>query len=146
MLRLYANRLQAPRLRYRSATKKQPPYAEKKAVDNGSWLLRDLLLSTPGKGKRWSWIEISSRHRWCDDGERAHFLTAMEAQLAENCTFQDRRCLDCPSDCPRSAPNNASKCHFIHDHKNTLAKRFRHFKEQDISILFVILPDRDAAT
>ena len=147
MLRLIANRLEGPQLQYRSASNPtQSVYPPRQVVNDGSWILRNMLLNRAGVGERWSCIELESHNGECNAAEINHFLIEMERHLIQNGIFQRDQYMDC-RDCPQS---NTGSCHVVTypqiRNKETLVRKFQHFKKQRVKILFVILPDKDPAT
>ncbi len=150
MLQLDGNQLDAPRLQYRSSTGPQlAGHIHQKTAQNGSWNLQKLLFSTPGRGERWSWIEISTGDKMCDEQQRRSFLQSMDEHLRRNCSFQDPAVWHCP-DCREVSPLRIPSCHFFrcdgHVNKAALGKAFQHFKDHKVSILFVILPNKDSVS
>ncbi len=153
MLRFDGNQLESPRLQYRLSTNPQSSgHIEQKIARNGSWNLQNLLLRTPGKGERWSWIEISMRDEKCHEQQRRFFLQSMDDHLRRNCSFQQPTKpvgWHCPT-CREDPHTRIPSCHFIrcdgHVNKTALSNAFKHFKDRKVSILFVILPNKDAVT
>jgi Piwi domain len=76
-----------------------------------------------------------------------NFLGVMDKQLKENGIFQSKRYVECENCTDKINPGS---CHVIpHQQirdKKTLNKTLRHFKEKEVNIVFVILPDKNPAT